>query len=215
MIEYRYLSENLNLCYPEAYENPSLILSTNWKTLEHTLQSTTMDTNIQFRRSGGALERVHAIIKKYNNLPPLNSTLNAAKKALSKEQVTYCFAEFLKKNDMHHISTSILQQCEADVIAEKDDVHIFALALGSPVRLTSSSITAKDAATIFKTEFALNLLVLMEKMATNPHITPSILISDDKTSHELIAHYQYVIKMGINLFLVTSVDKVELLEADI
>ena len=214
MLEYNYLKEGINLCLPEAFGNPRLLIDFDRNVLTKTLESSTIESNLNFRRSGDALEKVRDIINKYKNLPLLDTSLNARKKALSKEQITYCFAEFLKKNDMHNISTSILNTCEADVIAEKDDIHFFALSIGSPVRSTSSSIKAIDAATIFKTDFALSLLVLMEKMTSHPHITPSILISDDKTSHELIAPYQQVIKMGINIFLVTSVDKVELLEAD-
>lgn len=210
LLEYNYLRENINNCLPEAFENPSVITSTHWEQLIKTLESNALDTNLQFRRSGDALSKVHAIIKKYNNLPVLNNSLHAKKKALSKEQVTWCFAEFLKKNEFHHITTSIFQPCEADVIADKDDVHFFALAIGSPVR--TKNATTKDAATIFKTDFALCLLVLMERMTTSSEIIPSILISNDDTSHQLISHYQQVLKMGIKIFLVTSAEKVELLE---
>lgn len=215
LLEYNYLRDSINMCLPEALDNPRVLTDYDWKVLTKTLESTTLESNLHFRRSGDALGMVYQIIKKYKDLPPLNDSLNSRKKALSKEQVTYCFAEFLKKNDMHDITTSILNTCEADVIAEKDDIHFFALSIGSPVRSTNTSMKAKDAATIFKTEFALSLLVLLERMSTHPHITPSILISDDKTSHELIAPYQLVTKMGISIFLVTSVDKVELLEPDL
>ena len=215
MLEYNYLTASLTACLPQAIDDPGIIASTDLKVTAKILQSSTFAGNLLFRRSGDALKKVHHIMQKHKYLPAMHDGLNARNKALTREQVIYCFAEFLKKNDIHNISTSLYNKCEADVIAQKEDIHIFALAISSPVRNTGSAIKTKESKTIFKTNFGLSLLVLFDKMTADPSITAALLISDDMASRELIVHYQHILKTGIKIFLVTSADKVEMLEADL
>ena len=207
-LELFYLKENLLLSFPEAVENPLLIAITPWEKLFNYVQIGGADNHLAFRRAGNALLNLRNIIQRYRDLPELNVRLDASKQSFQKAQVIYCFAEWLMKNRWVEINTSLFTLATYDLVAQFDEVEMFAIAVGSPFSLINKENKTEDATTLFKTELGVALFKLLDEKSRNQNTGAALLLADDYFTHTLMTPYLSVIKLDISIYFVKSVEEV-------
>ncbi len=208
-LEFNYLTQSVTARFPEALEDPLLLIKTDIETTRNKLIGDKPETNIILRRSGQTYTKIYEFLKRYKDTGDLHPALYAPKHNFTKQQAVFCCAEWLSNNGWQDINTGIVHLADYDLTATKNDVHLFAYGVSSANSAIEKGEKMDVAKANFKKEIAFIVFKLLDEMAKNPKLHPALILPDDHRTRDLMLNYTPITRLGITLFWVTGINEVK------
>lgn len=199
--------------FPEAWENPSLLLETEWRKMcslfsAHGEEATIYGKGVK-NRTFRALRQVRTILEKSHNFTNLaDKRIDADATIFTKTEVMYCFSKWLEANDWKKVKCMYDLSARRDVFAEKNGQSLVAVALSSVFHPDWKNVMRVDA-NLFKSNLSRKFLTLLEELNSNPKVLAALIFAGDAASCETISPFVvHLKKTGIRVFAIKSISKV-------
>jgi len=206
--KFRQLKKDVEEFFPEAVENPSLLIETPSEKVPDSFH------NLHYQHLD-VIRKLKVVISRLIKHEEAASGISAEQKPFGKSEIEHCMALWLIKNGWLNVNVKRQLSSTFDVTAQKDGLLFWGTAIRSVNEKKRTynrwEYVEEDFLNYpaFKQRLGAVVLALIEKMQENENSCAAVLIAGDTPTVNFAAQYvKHLNKAGIKMYCVKSVNDI-------